>query len=224
MGSPLEISAAVEAASPELKAAELAVKRAEHADGLARLGSKPDFSVQGGVINRGGLPPMWQASASVMLPSRSGARAAQTTAEARLAADQARLMDVRLRLQSVVEQRLALIAAADSIASTYRDGLLPQGEVAVRSATATYAAGRGPQGAVLAAVATLLEDKIDYVRVLAVRAVEIARLEEASLDPPTGIDSLLAHGRSTMPGAGAMSAPGADSTGTTVANSASEMR
>ena len=223
-GSVEEISAAVEAASPELKAAALVVTRDEHAVDLARLGSKPDFSVQGGVATRGGLPPMWQASASVMLPSRSSADAALAEAEARLAADHLRSAEVRLRLRSVVEQRLALIDAAESIETTYRDGLLPQSEVAVRSATATYTAGQGAQIAVLDAAATLLEDKIDYLRVLAARAVEMARLEEASLEPPTGIDSLLMHGRSTMPGAGAMSAPGAGTPGTTAARSASEMR
>jgi outer membrane protein TolC len=218
-----EISAGVEAASPELKAFALAVTRDERAVSLARLGSKPDFNVQGGLINRGGLPPMWQASASVMLPSRSAATAALAGAQARLAADQARLTDVRLRLRSVVEQRLALIAAAESIETTYRDGLLPQGEVAVQSATATYAAGQGSQVAVLGAAAAVLEDKTDYLRVQATRAIEMTRLEEASLDPPTGIDSLLMHGRSTMPGAGSTNAPPGPS-GDTMASSAGEPR
>jgi cobalt-zinc-cadmium efflux system outer membrane protein len=218
-----EMSAQVEGASPELKAATLAVTRTERGVSLARLGSKPDFNVQGGVINRGGLPPMWQASASMMLPSRGGASAALAEAQARLAADQARLTDVRLRLRAVVEQRLALIAAAESIEATYREGLLPQGEVAVQSATATYAAGQGSQVTVLGAAAAVLEDKTDYLRILATRAMETTRLEEASLEPPTGIDSLLMHGRSTMPGAGSMNAPAAPS-GNTMASSAGEPR
>jgi outer membrane protein TolC len=159
-----------------------------------------------------------------MLPSRSAATAALAEAQARLAADQARLADVRLRLRAVVEQRLALIAAAESIETTYREGLLPQGEVAVQSATATYAAGQGSQVAVLGAVAAVLEDKTDYLRVQATRAIEMTRLEEASLDPPTGIDSLLMHGRSTMPGAGSMNAPAAGPSGNTMASSASEPR
>lgn len=218
-----EITNAVDAASPELKAAKGAVARDERAVSLARLEGKPDFGVQGGVINRGGLPPMWQASASVALAPRGRASGALAEAQARLAASQARLEDVRVRLRSVVEQRLALIGAAESIAATYRDGLLPQGEVAVQSATATYAAGQGSQVAVLGAASALLEDKTDYVRVVAIRAAEIARLEEASLDPPTGIDSLLMHGRSAMSGAGSMGAPPAGPPGT-MASSASETR
>jgi len=217
-----EITGAVEAASPELKAAEVTVARDERAVSLARLEAKPDFAVQGGLINRGGLPPMWQASASVSLASRARAAGALAEAQARLAASQARVEDVRIRLRSVVEQRLALIEAAESIAATYRDGLLPQGEVAVQSATATYASGQGSQAAVLGAASALLEDKTDYVRVVAIRATEIARLEEASLEPPTGIDSLLMHGRSAMPGTGSMGAP-AGPPGT-MASSASETR
>jgi len=219
-----EVAAAVETASPERRAAERAVTRDERAAELARLESKPHFSVQGGLVNRGGLPPMWQASASVMLPSRGRASGALAEAEARLAASRARLADLHLRLRSVVEQRLALISAAEEIATTYRDGLLPQGQVAVQSATATYAAGQGSQAAVLDAAAALLEDKTDYVRVLATRAVEIARLEEASLEPPTGIDSLLMHGRSGMPGTGSMGAPASGPPGRTMASSAPETR
>src|SRR6266536_6363755 len=66
-----ETVAAAEAASPELKTAELAVRRDQRALELARLEFKPDFEVEGAAINRGGLPPMWQAGAKVMLPSRA---------------------------------------------------------------------------------------------------------------------------------------------------------
>jgi cobalt-zinc-cadmium efflux system outer membrane protein len=223
-GRPLEeIANAVEGASPELKAAELEVTRDERAVSLARLEAKPDFGVQGGVINRGGLPPMWQASASVTLPSRGRANGALAEAQARLAASEARLADTRVRLRSAVEQRLALIGAAESIAATYSKGLLPQGEVAVQSATATYAAGQGSQVAVFSAAASLLEDKTDYARVVAIRAAEIARLEEASIEPPTGIDSLLMHGRSGMPASSSMGAPAAGPPGT-MASSAPETR
>src|SRR4029077_765795 len=74
--TPEEIVAAAEAASPELKAAEHAIARDQRALDLARLEFKPDFNVQGAAIDRGGLPPMWQVSASVMLPSRARARGA----------------------------------------------------------------------------------------------------------------------------------------------------
>src|SRR5438552_5426933 len=218
--SPEEIVASAEAASPELKAAEQAIERDQRALDLARLEFKPDFNIEGAAINRGGLPPMWQVGAKVMLPSRARARGAVAEAQARLAASQARVEDVRLRLRSAVEQRLALLDAAAAIEATYREGLLPQGEVAVQSATATYAAGQGSQIAVLEAAAAVLEDRTDYLRILAAHATEMARLEEASLEPPMAIDSLLMHGRSSSLGAGPMGSPGEGSASKTTASSA----
>ena len=197
-----EVTAWAEAHSPELKAALRSVERDERAVALARREFKPDFNVQGGVAYRGSLPPMWQAGASVMLPSRARVRAALAEAEARLAASTARRDDVRLRLRAVVEQRLVALDAIRQIESTYREGLLPQGDLAVQSATATYAAGQGSQVAVLEAAAAILDDRTDYLRLLATFATERARIEEASLDPPSGMDSLLTHGRSAMPSGG----------------------
>jgi len=216
-----------EANSPELKAAALTVERDERALELARLEFKPDFSVQGGLMYRGSLPPMWQASVSVALPSRARANGSLAEAQAHLAASKARLEDVRVRLRAAVEQRLALLEAAQQIEATYRDGLLPQGDLAVQSATASYAAGQGSQLGVLTSVAALLDDRTDYLRVLATHAAEAARLEEASLEEPTGIDSLLMHGRTSMPASGAMAPPGAGavpSTGRTTATAQTGMR
>ena len=79
----------------------------------------------------------------------------------------------------------------------------------------------------LTSVAALLDDRTDYLRVLATHAAEAARLEEASLEEPTGIDSLLMHGRTSMPASGAMAPPGAGavpSTGRTTATAQTGMR
>jgi len=206
--SAAQVVAWSEANSPELKAAALAIERDERAVELARLEFKPDFNVQGGLMYRGSLPPMWQASVSVALPSRARANGGLAEAQARVAASKARLEDVRVRLRATVEQRLALLEAAQQIEATYRDGLLPQGNLAVQSATASYSAGQGSQLGVLASVAALLDDRTDYLRLLATHAAEAARLEEASLEQPMGIGSLLMHGRSTTP-AGGVAPPGA---------------
>jgi len=225
--SAAEIVAWTEANSPELKAAALAVERDERAVTLARREFKPDFNVQGGLMYRGSLPPMWQVSASVMLPSRARVKGALAEAEARLAAGKVRQEDVRVRLRAVVEQRLALLDAAQQIEATYRDGLLPQGDVAIQSATATYAAGQGSQVAVLEAAAALLDDRTDYVRLLATHATERARLEEAILDAPMGLDSLLMHGRSTTPRGGMAPATRSGSStmaGAAMSGSRTEMR
>jgi len=222
--SPAEVVAWSEANSPELRAAALAIERDERAMELARLEFKPDFNEQGGLMYRGSLPPMWQASVSVALPSRARVKGALVEAQAHLAASKARVEDVRVRLRATVEQRLALLDAAQQIEATYRDGLLPQGDLAVQSATASYAAGQGSQLTVLASVAALLDDRTDYLRLLATHAAEAARLDEASLEQPMGVDSLLMHGRSSMPAGGAMAAPGPSMPSRTTSTAQTGMR
>jgi outer membrane protein, heavy metal efflux system len=203
--TPDEIATWSEAHSPELLAAQLGVERAEHAVALARLEGKPDLTVQGGYMYRGSLPLMWQVGGSISLPSKARARAALVEADALLSASRARLTDVRVRLRAAVEQRLALIDSAGEIAATYRDGLLPQLDLAVRAALGRYASGQATQAGVLEASAAIIEDRTDYLRILATRAAEQARLEEASLEDPVGIDSLLMHGRGAASGMGSMS-------------------
>jgi outer membrane protein, heavy metal efflux system len=202
-----EIAAWSEAQSPEVRAAALGVTREERASAVARLEGKPDFGVQGGYMYRGSFPLMWQVGGSIALPSKARARAALAEARARQSASRAWLIDVRTRLRSAVEQRFALIQAAGEIAATYRDGLLPQADLAVRSALARYSAGQASQASVLEAASAGIEDRTDYLRILATRASEQARLEEASLDEPAGMDSLLMHGRGSSPGMGGMSSP-----------------
>ena len=191
-----------ESISPELRMATAGVQRDEFAVSLARREFKPDLVVQGGWSYRGGLDPMWQAGVSLALPSRARVRAALAEAEARLAASRALIEDVRLRLRSAVEQRVVLLRAAEQIESTYREGVVPQEQVAVESALARYRTGQGPQLSVLEAMVSLLDDRTDYLRVVTAHAVERTRLEEASLEPASGFEGLLMHGRTT--GAGAM--------------------
>src|SRR5262249_8311867 len=113
-----EVVAWSEANCPELAAARLAVTRDARGLELARLASR---------ASRGGLPPVWQAGATVLLPSRARARGELAEAEARLAASRARHEQVRVRLRAAVEQRLAFLSAAEEIEATYRAGVLPQG-------------------------------------------------------------------------------------------------
>lgn len=197
-----------ECLSPELKAAAAAALRDELAVSLANRDFKPDLVVQAGWSYRGGLDPMWRAGVFLALPSRSRARAALAEAEARLAASRARVEDLRLRLRSAVEQRLALLGAAEQIETTYRDGVLPQEQISLESALARYRTGQGPQLAVLEAMVTLLDDRTDYLRLLTAHAIERTRLEEASLEPPSGLEGLLMHGRTGLGGSMGMDPKG----------------
>ncbi len=77
------LQAQAEATLPELRAGVAVVERERLATDLARRDFKPDFTVQAGYMNRGGLDPMWQAGVGVTLPVFRGRRhAAVAEAEA----------------------------------------------------------------------------------------------------------------------------------------------
>lgn len=212
-----------ESVSPELKAAQAVVERDELALSLAHRDFKPDLVVQAGWSHRGGLDPMWKAGVSLALPSRSRARAALAEAEAHLAASKAGVEDVRLRLRSAVEQRLALLDAAEQIETTYRDGVLPQEQVSLESALVRYRTGQGPQLAVLEAMISLLDDQTDYLRLLTAHAIERTRIEEASLESSNALEGLLMHGRTGLGGPTGMD-PREMQPSPTGATTSSEMR
>jgi outer membrane protein TolC len=169
--------------SPELVAARIAIDRARLAVDLARKDYRPDFNVQGGYMNRGGLDPMWQAGVSVTLPFNRTRRAgAVAEAEAVLAATRSRLEAVELQLRLRTQERLAQLEAARSIATLYREGIVPQDRMSVEAAIASYQAGRIPFITVLESLTTLYGDRSTLVRLLASQARIRASLEEASLE------------------------------------------
>ena len=178
------MTAAADATVPEVGAAGVALERTRLAVALARRQSRPDFAVQGAYMNRGGMPPMWQAGITASLPIRGDRRrAAVGEAEARLRQAEARVESVRLTLRLRTEERVARLGAIERIASIYRDTLIPQRRLATDSALATYSAGVGSQVAVLATLNALVADRAEYMRVLARQALGRVALEEAALEP-----------------------------------------
>ena len=191
------IADAAEATVPEVAAAAVAVERTRLAVALARRQSRPDFSVQGAYMNRGALPPMWQAGVTASLPVRKARRRAGVAeAEARLRQAESRAETVGLTLRLRTEERMARLGAIARIASIYRDTLIPQRRLAIDSALATYSAGVGSQVTVLATLNALVADRAEYVRVLARHALGRVALVEAALEPDS--DGPMERGPSGM--------------------------
>ena len=197
------------AVSPELKSALLGEERACLRVGLADKAFKPDFSVQAGYMNRGGLDPMWQAGASITLPlqrKRLAGEKADAEAQARASA---RLADsVRLQLRYRTQERLAQLAATERIARLYDQGIIPQGRMSVDAAVANYQSGKVPFVAVLEALTSLYNDRATHLGLLAnherIRAsLEEASLEETSSMDPAGVTGMAARGGASMSVGGA---------------------
>jgi len=79
-----EALAQARAVSPELRGAALAIEASTAAAALARRDLKPDFSIQAGYMNRGGLDAMWLAGIGIAWPFNKKARES-AVAEARSA-------------------------------------------------------------------------------------------------------------------------------------------
>jgi outer membrane protein TolC len=179
-----ETLARLEQASPELRAASVAIERDRLLVGLAEKETRPDLAIQAGYMNRRGLDPMWQAGVAFNLPLRRGRlEAARAEAEARVRASERRLESLRLELRFRTDERLAQLETAETLARLYGEGIVPQDRMSVEAAVANYQAGKVPFVAVLEALATLYGDRSTYLRVLAGHQRIRASLEEASLEP-----------------------------------------
>ncbi len=169
--------------SPEVSGARLEAERGSLAINLAKREFKPDFSAQSAYMNRGGLPPMWQAGIGVSVPIyRKKLRAGVAEAEAQLSASQSAIESIRLQLRFRTQERLTQLKTTEKVATLYGEGILPQDRMSVEAGLANYQTGKVPFIAVLEAITTLYNDRITHLRLLANHEQTLASLEEASLD------------------------------------------
>jgi cobalt-zinc-cadmium efflux system outer membrane protein len=196
------LQAQAEASLPELRAGAAGVEREQLAIELAQRDFKPDFAVQAGYMNRGGLDPMWQAGVGVTLPLFRGRRhAAVAEAEAGRHAAALQVEAVRAQIRFRTREREAQLRAAERMATVYADGLLPQAQLSYEASIASYQAGKVPFLTVLEALSTLYRDRIDLLRVLAAHERIKASIAEASLDATSDIPSGGAPGMGSLAGA-----------------------
>jgi cobalt-zinc-cadmium efflux system outer membrane protein len=175
--------------TPELRSLALGVERARASLALARAQSKPDLTVQAGYSNRGGLPPMWQAAASINLPIRRRRLAAGVAeAEAQLRAAESRRVAAERLIAARTRDRASRLSSAETIARLYAEGLVPQANAAVEATLAAYGTGRATLAQVLEAMATVRATRLAELRaVTAANLIRIA-MAEASLDAtPAGV-------------------------------------
>ncbi len=190
--------------SPELKGAELGIERATLGVNLARKEFKPDFSVRSAYMNRGGLPPMWQAGIGVSLPLyRKRLSAGVGEAEARLRSSRSTIESLRLELRFRTQERLTQLKTTERVATLYGEGIVPQDRMSLEAAIANYQTGKLPFIAVLEALTTLYNDRAKHLQLLASHEQTLARLEEASLEPvasmaPAGASGMAAVGGSSF--------------------------
>jgi outer membrane protein TolC len=187
--------------SPEIKGAGLGIERASLAVSLAKKEFKPDFSVQAGYMNRGGLDPMWQAGIGISVPFyRKRLHAGVAEAEAQLRSSQSAVESIRLQLRFRTQERLTQLRTTERVATLYGEGIVPQDRMSVEAALANYQTGKVPFITVLEALTTLYNDRATHLRLLANHEQTLASLEEASLEATSTMASAGAGGMGAVGG------------------------
>ena len=174
------------AISPELKGAALAIESSTAAAAVARRDLKPDFSVQGGYMNRGGLDAMWLAGVGISWPFNKKAResaVAEAEIRARGGRHAAESMDLQLAFRT--RERVTRAKAIERLVALYDGGIVLQDQMTVEATMTNYQAGKLPFVSVLEAMTALYADRWARAGLVADHAKLRASLREASLDGGT---------------------------------------
>jgi cobalt-zinc-cadmium efflux system outer membrane protein len=171
------------AISPELESVRRNVQTEQAVLALAQRESKPDFTIQGGYMNRGGLDAMWVAGVGINLPLNKKVRqAAVAGAEIRSKGGAHALDAITLLLRYRTQERFTRARTAEQIVDLYDQGIVPQDQMTVEAAVANYQSGKVPFVSVLEAMTALYADRWTRVGLVADHARLQASLDEASLE------------------------------------------
>jgi outer membrane protein TolC len=178
-----EAIARARAVSPELQGAALAIETNTAAAAVARRDLKPDFSVQAGYMNRGGLDAMWLAGVGISWPFNKKAReSAVAEAELRAKGGSHVVESVGLQLAYKTRERVTRAKALEKLVALYDGGIIPQDQMTVEATITSYQTGKVPFVSVLEAMTALYADRWARAGLVADHARLLAGLREASLD------------------------------------------
>jgi outer membrane protein TolC len=183
-----EAIAGARTVSPELKGAALAIETSTAAAAVARRDLKPDFSVQGGYMNRGGLDAMWLAGVGITWPFNKKAReSAVAEADIRAKGGSHVVESMQWQLAYRTRERYTRAKAIEKLVALYDGGIVPQNRMTVEATLANYQAGKVPFVSVLEAMTALYADRWARAGLVADHARLRASLREASLDDSAGM-------------------------------------
>lgn len=167
--------------NPAIQAHARRVAAQERAVALARKAILPDFNVSLGYSRRPDLGDFVNLSVSVPVPIFSGRKQNQGVLErgAELAQHQARYAAAVDQVNGDIAAIAAELQRARAQLVLLNDGILPQARTSLSSATATYQVGRVDFLTLLDSQVTLYRHELDYHRLLADFAKNLAALERA---------------------------------------------
>jgi outer membrane protein TolC len=182
-GNADEAATRAVAISPELEGVRRSIDTDRAALAVARRAFKPDFSVQGGYMNRGGLDPMWVAGVGVSWPiSKKARESAVAEAEIRARGDGHEQEALALRLAYQTQERFLRAQSAEQLIALYDRSVIVQDELTLQSTIANYQTDKVPFVSILEAVTTLYADRWARTTLLADHARLRVSLDEAALE------------------------------------------
>jgi len=176
-----DLNSLAEKQSPDLKAAELGVARAEANLDLAKRQYYPDFVLRADYFNKAALLPEWEVGAGIRVPLYFWRKQAFGVQEAAAGVSEARAsrqgtsQEVLAKLKDLHAQA----TSANRLVELYGSVVVPQAEIALESASAAYQVGAVDFLTVLNNFTVLNDYRLRYYEELAKFDKAVARLQEA---------------------------------------------
>jgi outer membrane protein TolC len=168
--------------SPNLKAAEFGVARAETNLDLAKRQYYPDFVLRADYFNKAALVPEWEVGAGIRVPLYFWRKQAFGVQEAAAAVSEARAsrQGTSQEVLAKLKDFYAQATSAHRLVELYGAVVGPQAEIALESASAAYQVGKVDFLTVLNNFTVLNDYRLRYYEELAKLDKAVAQLEEAA--------------------------------------------
>jgi len=181
MPAPLEeMLAQARAHSPLVERSRNVVQGNELAASLARKDYAPDYTISGGYLNQGGLPPMWQARVDFKLPAYFWRNERPAVNEKEANASQARheYAATLVEIEARIREQYSAAEASRKLVDLYEKSVIPEARLAYESALASYQTGRGDFIALFSNFTSVVDyELMDHEEIMRFQ-VALAKLEE----------------------------------------------
>lgn len=175
-----ELYSAARGNSPMLKRDEKMIQRAEVAVNMARKEYYPDFTLNGGYYNMGGMSPMYMFRVDFKIPLYyfRKQRAAVTEQAQTLAQSRKRYEATNQGLHYRIQDEYSMAETAAQLVKLYEHAVIPQANLALESSLASYETGAVDFLTVFMNYTTVVEYQMNYYDELQNFYLALARLEE----------------------------------------------
>lgn len=182
-----ELFASARENSPMLRVDEKMIQRAEVAVNMALKGYYPDFTLNGGYYNMGGMPDMFMFRADFKIPLYffRKQRAAVTEQSQSLAQSRRTYEATNQSLHFRIQDDFLASESSEQLVRLYGQTVIPQATLALESSLSSYESGSVDFLTVFANYVTVVEYQMNYYEELQNFYLALTRLEEMTARPLT---------------------------------------